>query len=151
MIHIYGDILYVQAANTLKPLDSVSYSVDSLHINWQVSCAMRLTAGIEVWALTWLLHNINIVVLRPFVHGSGWMLEHIVLLENKSSPQSQFSCTLDQLLHCCIRFTTAARCCHHRASRWRWCVCNDVQCLIYAVWWRTQQYLGNHLFSVTYF
>ena len=43
---------------------------------------------IEIWALTWPLQNMHLVVFEPFLCSFCFMLEVIVLLEKQSSVKS---------------------------------------------------------------
>ncbi len=49
----------------------------------------RILSWIEVWTLTLLLQDNDIVVLKSFLCRFGFMFESIVLLESKSSPELQ--------------------------------------------------------------
>ncbi len=56
------------------------------------------------------LQNIHLVVFKPFLRSFCCMRRVIVLLENKSSPKSYFSCRWNQIVLqdfpiCCIHFT----------------------------------------------
>ena len=68
----------------------------SVHSNLQVF--PQILKGIQVWALAGPLKDFHILVLKPFPCCFGCILGVIVLLERKSSLQSNVFCTLKQVL-----------------------------------------------------
>ena len=90
----FGDFLPFFLVDLLK-LCQVGWGA-SVNSNLQVF--PQILNGIQVWALAGPLEDFHVLVLKPFQCCFGCMLGVIVLLECKSSPQSQVFCTLKQVL-----------------------------------------------------
>ena len=90
----FGDFLPFFLADLLK-LCQVGWRV-SVNSNLQVF--PQILNGIQVWALAGPLKDFHVLVLKPLQCCFGCMLGVIVLLERKSSPQSEVFCTLKQVL-----------------------------------------------------
>lgn len=63
----------------------------------KAATALSACKWTEVWSLTWPLLDINIVVLKPFLCGFGFIFRVSVMLESSSSPTLQYLCRLLQL------------------------------------------------------
>ena len=90
----FGEFLPLFLAYLLK-ICKVGWGA-SVNSNLQVF--QQILNGIQVWALARPLKDFHILVLKPFQCCPGCMLGVIVLLEHKSSLQSEVFCFLQQVL-----------------------------------------------------
>ena len=89
-----GDFLPFCLADLLK-LCQVGWGVS---VNSDLQVFPQILNGIQVWPLNGPLKDFHVPVLKPVQYCFGSMLGVIVLLERKSSSQSQVFCTLKQVL-----------------------------------------------------